>query len=353
MEESPMKISFDLHLPFLLPFKDKLEYISSYPKADFLLNFNRYKRNTVIDGKYLLEEKDCTTVGVTFMPDESLIKDVEADEIFKTTILNTTHFLNVLIDAIRINHKLVDIYNITIADFPILVYMYVDDDDEPTIYITRPQDMFLDQIELSKQELGKFGGMMQLKDTHPQIFLVEKFYASAVSRLYKEQMIEAVIDLQTSFEIFIRNTHQLLLLKKQATQSELENASSISFRNVVEDHIGRILNVDLNFITSSTPIRNWYQKLYILRNEIVHKGRNEISGEEAYEAHDAYINTRNYITKLLSTAGYIDASGNVDLTTFPKNTKGSISSEELLKKLKEKGIVEEDLSIYNPNNELK
>lgn len=280
------------------------------------------------------------------MPHESMIKNLESDEILKATVVNSTHFLNVLFDALRINHGLNHIHNITIADFPMLITIDIND-EEPFIYVTKPQDVFLDQIELSKEDLGKFGGMMQLRDTHPQIFLVEKFYASARSRLYKEQMIEAIIDLQTSFEIFIRNTHQLLLLKKGATQSELEKASSISFRNVVEDHIGRNLNIDLNFMSSPTPIHDWYQKLYILRNEIVHQGRIEVSGEEAYEAHDAYVNARNHIADLLLTAGYLNTGGKVDLNIFPKNTKGNINGEELLEKLKEQGLIANDLKNFN------
>lgn len=159
--------------------------------------------------------------------------------------------------------------------------------------------------------------MIQLWDIHPEVFLVEKFYASARSHLYKEQMIDAIIDLQTSFEILIRNTHKLLLIQNGATQDELDRASSISFRNVIEDHIGRVLGVNL---------------------------------DEGYEAHDAYVNARNYLGDLLKQSGYLNANGNIDLNIFPKNTKGVLDADELLSRLKERGLISEDLKTYKPNN---
>ena len=54
------------------------------------------------------------------------------------------------------------------------------------------------------------------------------------------------------------------------SQEEIEKASNIPFRNVIEDHIGRILNANLKFNEPNGPIRVWYEKLYKTRNEIVH-----------------------------------------------------------------------------------
>lgn len=345
-----MKLSFDLHLPFLIPFKEGLKYASAYPSADFLLKFNSYKRLITIDDEYLYEDKECTVVEIIFMPHEEMTKDVEIDEILKLTVVNSIHYLNVLFDALRINHNLNYIYNITIADLPLIITIEIND-EEAFSYITKPQDVLLTPLELGKDDLRKFGGVMQLRDTHPEVFLVEKFYASARSRLYKEQMIEAIIDLQTSFEIFIRNTHKLILLKKNTSEVEVNNASNISFRNVVEDHIGRLLGENLNFNSSSGPINDWYKKLYIVRNEIVHQGRVEVSGNEAYEAHDAYVNARNYLADLLNNAGYLNANKKVDLNIFSKNIKGALDGDELLKRLKERGLVAKDLKNYKTDTE--
>lgn len=144
--------------------------------------------------------------------------------------------------------------------------------------------------------------------TYLEIFLFEKFFATARSHLCKEQMIKAVIDLQTSFEIFIRNSHKLLLLHNNSSQDEVDKAQTISFRNVMEDHVGRMLGANLKFNESTGPIADWYEKLYKLRNEIVYSGRVRVSGEEDYNAFDAYVNARNHIADLLQGAGLMNAN---------------------------------------------
>ncbi|MFD0829624.1 hypothetical protein ACT8ZR_29050 [Neobacillus sp. M.A.Huq-85] len=341
-----MKFSFELNLPFALPFKDGQKHAAAYPNGDFLLEYNSYTRTTIRDEENFLDEKECTAVLIDFMPNEEMTKGLKKDELLKMTVTNSIHFMNLIFDALRINHGLSHIYNITIADLPLIITIQIND-DKGYGYITNPQDVLMTSPVLTENELRKFGGMIQLWDTHPEVFLVEKFYASARSHLYKEEMIEAVINLQTSFEILIRNTHKLLLSHNSATQDQLEKAASIPFRNVVEDHIGRTLGVDLNFNTTTTPIKDWYEKLYVVRNEIVHKGRTSVTGNEGYAAHDAYVNARNYLGDLLKNAGILNANGNIDLNQFPKNTKGTLDGEELLKRLKERGLITEDLNQFN------
>lgn len=57
---------------------------------------------------------------------------------------------------------------------------------------------------------------------------------------------------------------------------------------------------------------------------------------------------RNHISDKLVEAGYLDKSGNVDLNLFKKNTKGSIDTEDLISRLKNLGIIDEQVSLKEP-----
>ncbi|MFY0544155.1 hypothetical protein [Brevibacillus sp. H7] len=341
-----MKVSFDMYLPFKLPIKDGIKSIHAYPNAEFMLTYQSYKRGSVIDHKYLLDEIDCTVVKIDYMPHESITKGLQKDELLRLTVVDSIDFLNLFFDALRINHGLSHVRNITIADLPV-TFSIVINDEEAFEYLSRPHDVITPSSQLSLEDLSKVGSSLQMWDAYPEVFLFEKFFATAKSHLHREQMIEAIIDLQTSFEIFIRNTHKLLLLHKNASEEEIYRAQSIPFRNVVEDHIGRMLEANLKFNETTGPISVWYEKLYKVRNEIVHSGRVHISGNEAYDAFDAYVNARNYIADLLLDAGLMNSNHKVDLSIFPKNIKGSIDPQPILEKLKQQGMIPKDLQFYN------
>lgn len=341
-----MKISFDMYLPFKFPIKDGIKTIHGYPDADFMLTHHSYKRSTIIDQQYLLDEIDCTYVTVDFMPHETMLIGLQKDEILRLTVITAIDFVNRYIDVLRINYDLSHIYNITISDLAVVLTLIIDD-EELFEYVTRPQDIIPPTQPPSLKSLSNIGGYLQMWDTYPEVVLFEKFFATARSHMYKEQMVEAVIDLQTSFEIFIRNTHKLILLHNGASQKDIEKATSLPFRNVIEDHIGRIIGGNLKFNEPNGPIPEWHEKLYKVRNEIVHSGRIHVSGDEGYAAYDAYVNARNYIADLLDKAGILNTSKKVDINIFPKNTKGFIDPKPLIQKLKEQGMIPEDLQFFD------
>ncbi|MEH6840439.1 hypothetical protein V7Z47_17870, partial [Priestia megaterium] len=117
-------------------------------------------------------------------------------------------------------------------------------------------------------------------------------------------------------------------------------------------HIGpKYLNVEMKFIDANKgPINQWYEDLYLLRNAIVHKGLINVTGDQAYKAYDSYVKARNYISDKLVENNYLNPGGKVDLTLFKKNTRGSIDPEKVFAKLKELGIVEEDIDFKVPTD---
>ncbi len=145
-------------------------------------------------------------------------------------------------------------------------------------------------------------------DMYPEIYTVDTFYESAKSALNREMFTNFIVDIQTSFEVFIRNTHRLILKKEGKTEEEIEKCSTYPFRNVIEQHLTSYLKEDLSF-ESNSNINEWYTKIYKVRNEIVHNGRQYVDGDEAYEAIDAYETARNYLSDLLQKEGYLTEKG--------------------------------------------
>jgi hypothetical protein len=339
-----MKIVAGFHLPFKLPVEDGIKFYSAYINAEFIAEFNSYNKTIINEGIDVSEVVGCTIVNITYMPKDEYIDGLKQDEVLRRMVLDSIHYLNRLLDSIRSHAGLDYVHNITIADLPMI--LLIAKDEETYIYATRPQEIMRPEATLSLDDMVKIGSVMHSWDLYPDVFLVEKFFDSAKAHLNKEQLLDAVIDLQTSFEILIRNTHRLILTKNGSSQEVIDNASSIAFRNVIEQHIAKQLDVDLNFINPGV-INEWYIKLYSLRNQIVHQGRIDITGEEAFEAYDAYVNARNYLGDKLNDKGYINSNGKVDLKPFKKNLKGSIDGEAFIERLKKLGLIEDSLIFNN------
>jgi hypothetical protein len=77
------------------------------------------------------------------------------------------------------------------------------------------------------------------------------------------------------------------------------------------------LKCDLNFHTSK-EINKWYTDLYLIRNEIVHKGRFSLTDDEASNAYLSYIATRNFINEKLIENGYISKDHKTGLSQYKK-----------------------------------
>lgn len=331
-----MKFTTDIKLPFKLPIKDEYQFGSGYEFGEFFSTFYSYKKEVIIEDVPPLL-KYCTSIEIRFLPKEGLYSNIEKDELLRSAVLNFLEYINRFIDALRSCYGLDYIYNITIADLP--EYLIIDLDGEGCLYLTRPQEFLREEVTLNAESMRIVGSTLATWDMYPDQFLVDKFFDSAKSHMYKEQMLNAVIDLQTSFEIFIRNTHRLILLKEGESQEEIERASSFPFRNVIERHIATALSVDLNFVNEGL-INKWYKNLYVLRNQIVHQGRVHVSGNEVYDAYDAYVAVRNYLADCLVEKGYLSEEGKVDLELFEKNIKGSIDVNEIIRRFQEEGLIE-------------
>lgn len=333
-----MNIYIEIPLPFEIPVEKGLKLVSGYPEVKFYTEFDNYERKTIVYDDYP-EVQRCTLLNIKYFPEYSHINSLNKDEILRLTVLDSIWYINKLIDATRNNFGLDYLYNVTIWDLP--SHLIINLDGEDYLYITNPQEIIREEFSINSDGLNLIGSTIGKSDNYPEFFLVDKFFDTAKSYLYKEQFIDSIIYFQTSFEVFIRSLMLIILKKKGSSEEKILRANKISFRNTIEDHLGKYLNCDLNF-NSSKKINFWYKNLYLLRNDIVHGGKINLTGEEAYLAYDSYIETRNFLADKMVENGYLNPDKNLNLNLFKKNTPDFIDRNRFINHLITLGLVSSD-----------
>lgn len=335
-------VKIEFPLPFKLPVKHNTKIGSVYKNEIFQVTFKHKKE------KYRFEKDkedklyDITLALVEYILDDTIKDKINLDELFRFAVIGSIRYLNQFIDGLRheLNIRILD--NFTIKDLPELIE--INYGKKLYHYLTDPMEIIEDNIEANEEDIKKVLNTLSTWEEYPNIEVVDKFYDKAKYHLAKEEFIFAIIELQTSFEAFIRNVYYLILKKNKATNDKIEKAYNIPFRNLIEQKLAKELNVNLSF-KESKQIKNWYDNLYLVRNKIVHSGTPYISGDIAYNAYDSYVSTRNYISQLLINKGYLTKNGNIDLKLFIKNSRGNIDENLLLKKMIKKGLASSNSKI--------
>lgn len=338
-----IEIKSEIILPFKLPIKDGLKQLSKYHFAEMCVTYN-----TIEDG-YDLELNNVnalrTALSITYYPTNGIENETDHVAIARSFILNCIYHINKLVDAMRITYGLSYLHRITVRDLPTVIVVEID--DECLAYFTN-SDIIQEQVfVITQDDFAHVTSVMSSIDMYPEIYTVDTFYESAKTALNKEQFTNFIVDIQTSFEVFIRNTHRLILKHEGKNEDHIMKCEGYSFRNVIEDHLAGYLKEDLGF-QSNKYINNWYTKIYLVRNEIVHRGRQLIDGHEAYTTINAYEDTRNYLSDLLLKEGYLNQNGKVDLNLFKKNDIDYEGSMAFLERMKAKGLVDKDLILKCP-----
>lgn len=338
-----MNINIEFPLPFKIPVIDGAKVVSAYSIADFRLVIKQQKNQYIFVGENEKNVYEYTIITVDYYsPNNDLKNEKDIKRIFHFAVVNSIEYINHFIDAVRVIHNLRTLRNFTIIDLPETIN--IEYDGVQFLYATNPVGVIVDEKEVKKEGVSKVLKLLSTWDKYPEIEVVDKFFDKAKYYLAKEQFIFSIIELQTSFEVFIRNSYRLILLKNGAADEVIEKAASFAFRNVIEQHLAKVLNTQLSF-TEDGPIKDWHDNLYIIRNQIVHSGKAFINGNQAYKAYDVYVEARNYIADLLVKEGYLSESGMVDLNTFVKNTRDDIDYDIIHKRLIEKGFIPSDLPI--------
>jgi hypothetical protein len=326
-------------LPFKLPVEENTAIVSSRFFGDFKAVFETDKEIVKTEDNEI--ENIYTVMNITLSPNDPQLEKIEADNLLRVCVINSLNYINHFLDAFRSASQLSYVKNITIVDLPMAMSVSIDED--LYLYVTGSPELIGQDHILDNEIFIKTLNLMSTWDRHPEIAIQERFLESAKTLILREQFSSAIIELETSFEVFIRNTHRLILIKNETSEEEVIKLTKIPFRNVIEQHLSRHLKEDFSF-SKEGPIRDWYENLYTKRNDIVHRGHYHVSLNEANLALEAYIKARNYISDCLQREGYLTENGMIDLSVFSKNAF-SVDYSEITNKLKEKGFLPKDKEV--------
>jgi hypothetical protein len=325
-----MTIKINYPLPFYIPLESGPSGVHNF--SDFMSIKFRCEHVPFASDS---EKKMRTTIYVELIP-ETNTSEWTIENILSFSVQNSIIYLNNFIDAFRLVKGCNYVKNFNVTDLPLFLYIEVDSEKYP--YVTISTTILDSSPEMNSIGMGKTVSKMALWFNHEYFEVVDKFLSRATHHLYTEEFVFAIIELQTSFESYIRLCHNLILRKQGASDDIIERAKTFAFKNTITDHIGPALEENLQF-NSNPIIQNWESKLYKLRNGIVHSGNSYINGDSAYEAFDAYREVTNYITILMVKKGFMEENGQILVSSLNKNTPSDVDKETVLKRLKEQGLI--------------
>lgn len=324
-------------LPFDIPIPSKYPFVSSYlrngEQFDLKLVFSTvegYQKFPWMDK----EEKVTVTVATVEL---NLVDIKPNSEITRSLIRKafkiSLDYLNRYLTAFRTTVAAYRIHTLTIAHLPETLEILIND-EIVALYSTFIEDDITDVEELPFDLLTRVGNKMNIWDDYPEVMAVDGFFENAKSYLAKEELPYAIIEFQTSFELFLRNSYRYILTSKSTPQAEIEKLVSIrNLKVIITKKLGPLLDVDLGYQTPG-PMKDWNDNLYTLRNKVVHNGQYNITKQQALNAQEAYINARDYITDCMVAKGFLSQDKKIDLSVF----KRPFSDEEMESKVRERLI---------------
>ena len=325
-----VKLQFDLkfHLPFFG------EHTAVHTLPDFATFKYRFVQIEKLQESESFPEATATTIMMEYL-DHRLLSG-EVDEITASAFLNCLIFMNNYIDAYRLANKVAHLKNFNISDLPPVMLMEMGDSQ---VLYTLPQFSTITGTEMGTKEMSQLAiEKFMVWRQHRPFEIIDRFHSKAVHHLYTEEFIFAIIELQTSFEAYIRLCQHVILAKQDADEIEVERKLGMPLKNAIQHHLSTGLREDLNYETNSVMAK-WNKTLYRLRNEIVHSGLNYISGNEAYEAFDAYQSCINYLSNLMVREKLITQDKMVNIDDLNKNIKENHDYDKTFAELKRRGIL--------------
>lgn len=326
-----VKLSFELK--YYIPIVDDITFVHSY--ADFATFKYRFVRIAHISNDPVIAEFSTTTIIIEFIPEidvSSWDMEKHAKEAFIACLL----FINQYLDAYRLANNIEFISNFTIPDLPPYIIMIIGDD---TIGYTLPHLTKVAGISTPSKDMTKLATeKIMVWDAYRRFGVIDKFRSKAIYHLYTEEFMFAIIELQTSFEAYIRMCQHLILQKQNLPEAEIEKYLLFPLKNTIEQHLAKALKENLDFKTNM-HISKWNLCLYKLRNEIIHTGRMVFFGNEGYEAYDSYQEVINYLSDLMVREKLISADKNIDVTDLNKNIFENHDPILAKEELKKRGIL--------------
>jgi hypothetical protein len=142
--------------------------------------------------------------------------------------------------------------------------------------------------------------MYRQLDIHPFLNSAEWLRRAEYARRYSGDNVDVVLSLQVSMESMLYATWTMLLVDQGKTSSEIAAAlnSQFKYRSLLVSILPTQLGGRWDTDAVDTPVGKYWHRLYLLRNNIVHRGH-RASWPEAEAAYEAYVELREFINERL------------------------------------------------------
>jgi hypothetical protein len=150
------------------------------------------------------------------------------------------------------------------------------------------------------ETLNELIGTYKQLDIHPFLNSAEWFRRAEYARRYSGDNVDVVVSLQVSMESMLYATWGMLLVDQGKTSAEIADAlsSDPKYRPLLVTILPSLLGGRWDTNAVDTPVGKYWHRLYLLRNDIVHRGH-RASWPEAEAAYDAYVDFREFINERL------------------------------------------------------
>lgn len=319
---------FDLN--FYLPIVEDITFVSGWQDfAKFKYRFVEVKKRQNLIG---FEEVVHTSIIMDYYPEMEWQKDLSDA---RAAITNCLIFLNNFIDAYRLVSGFEYIKNFALTDLP--PYLNMEIDGLQTLYTLPHFVTESERPEISREVVAKALEQSTAWRLFRPLEIIDRFRSKAIHHMYNEEFVFAIIELQTSFETYIRLCHHIILDRQGKSEEYIESKMSIPLKNAIEQHLSKGLNENLK-IHENPVMMKWNTTLYKMRNNIVHSGLSYITGSDAYAAYDAYQQAINYLSDLMVREKLINANKMININDLNKNILENIDPEKIIKEMKSRGI---------------
>lgn len=271
-------LEFEISLPFQIALEDKSLF--SFKKENCILHYmyKLQKRNeTVVENKDLSVEKYYTSViiGISYNSCNyhGNISSEETTNLFEYSLEE----LNKQIIAYTVCTKDDSCFRINKETlFPIVITNLVNLEEKISnqSVFTLHRNFCYKKDNISHNKINDFIRHYKIYDeqTNPMLH-VESYLLKANRKLREGFYDEAVISVQTSIEILINIIYKEILVCSNHTEIDIQNRlEDKSFMSIIKKELFKYLGGTWDITRSGTPIQEWYDDTYRIRNKIVHTG---------------------------------------------------------------------------------
>lgn len=265
-----------------MPFQLALEYKSlfNFTKENCILHYfykTHEREEIIVEHKDLPVKKYYTSVIVAISYNFDIYKEETYEEINNKLFDYSLEELNKQIIAYGVCTKDDSCFRVTKEMlFPIIVMNLVNLEEiknEKSIFMLNMNVPYKKE-SLKQEKIYECLRIYNIYNEKSNPLIYSEMYVLKARRKFREGCYdEAVISIQTNIEILIRIIYREFLICSGVSELAIENKlEDESFMSIVKKQLSKYIGGIWDINREETPIYNWYNNTYKLRNRIVHGG---------------------------------------------------------------------------------